>query len=521
MANDNNLLEKLKTSWTNMDSKKKKRLIIIIISLILFLAIYGLTVKKVNYVVLFSDLNLEDAGVIVSDLESKKIKYKLDDAGRTILIDKKKIDKYRIEIAMEGKMPESSSGFEIFDDSGLMVTDDDRKIMYQRALEGELQRSIVSLDSIKNAKVHLVMSEKSIFEIEEKNASASVILDIKPGIKVSENMVKGISELVSGAVNNLPIENIKILDSKGNLLSNFLYDESEIGANLLENQYKIKYDFENKIERNLTNLLEDIFGIDKIRVAVNADLDFDSEESTIIKYDEPKLRSEHLNIAGDNIETMPEDSLIGDNASNVIGSVRGEGSVYNHIRNNELDQQTTNIIKAPGKLTKLTTSVIYDGELSENMAEKIQSIVATAVGYDINREDLISVVGIEFDRSAQEDIINAFDDAKGDKTLFNKYKFIMLAIILLALALTIVVMLIRRARSKKQEEMLALEEELLMAKDRIDKKDEELEVEKGIKTPSIEELTQIEKDSDDAKAKTYAEQNPDMAADLIRAWMKE
>ncbi len=223
-------------------------------------------------------------------------------------------------------MPEKSSGFEIFDNIGLMVTDDDRKIMYQRALTGELQRSIMSLDAVNSAKVHLVMSEKSIFETQEKEASASVILDLNPNHKISDSMIKGIAALISGAVDNLPDENIQIIDSKGNLLSRVLQEDDSLNSIDIVTKYQsIKEEFEHKIESNLKGLLEDVFGKDKIRVSVNADLDFDAEETTTITYRDPVIRSEQISASGENINNQFEGGNIGDNPSVVIDEVTGEG----------------------------------------------------------------------------------------------------------------------------------------------------------------------------------------------------
>ena len=227
-------------------------MVVLIASIILFASLYTYITKKPNYVTLFSNLDLEDAGNIVNDLEIKKINYKLEDEGTKILIDEKLVDEYRLQLAMEGNMPEKSSGFEIFDNIGLMVTDDDRKIMYQRALTGELQRSIMSLDAVNSAKVHLVMSEKSIFETQEKEASASVILDLNPNHKISDSMIKGIAALISGAVDNLPDENIQIIDSKGNLLSRVLQEDDSLNSIDIVTKYQsIKEEFEHKIESNL------------------------------------------------------------------------------------------------------------------------------------------------------------------------------------------------------------------------------------------------------------------------------
>src|SRR5699024_6450193 len=143
--------------------------------------------------------------------------YKLEDGGKTILVDRNQIDEYRIDLAVDDKLPDSSTGFELFDDSGMMTTDEDRKIMYQRALSGELERSISALDGIEKAKVILVTPEESVFSEKEKEATASVMLTLKKPL--SDKSIQGIVTLTAGAVENLNPDNIKVVDDSGNVLA--------------------------------------------------------------------------------------------------------------------------------------------------------------------------------------------------------------------------------------------------------------------------------------------------------------
>src|SRR5690606_2037716 len=206
----------------------------------IILVVGGLTyiTKKVDYSVLFSEMEASDAGLIVDDLEAQGVAYKLEDNGTTILIDSSLVDKYRIELAMNDMVPENSIGFEIFDTSSMMATDEDRNIMYQRAVSGELERAISTLDTVKSAKVILSMPEDSVFVDQENRAEASASVVITPRKSdISPAEVQGIASLMAGAVDNLPQENIKIVDNNGNLLSSALGDES-VNSATLKNQYR-------------------------------------------------------------------------------------------------------------------------------------------------------------------------------------------------------------------------------------------------------------------------------------------
>src|SRR5699024_1906149 len=162
--------------------------------------------------------------------EAKGMDYKLEDEGQTILIDERLVDKYRIELAVDGPMPSTSTGFEIFDSSNMMATDDDRAIMYQRAVTGELERAIGSLDSVESGKVLLNIPESSVFQNPDyqKEATASVVLQMEKNQIPEQATIQGIAALVSGAVENLPQTNVEILDTNGILLSSSIYDFNNI-----------------------------------------------------------------------------------------------------------------------------------------------------------------------------------------------------------------------------------------------------------------------------------------------------
>lgn len=509
------ILDGAKGGWNKIDSKKKVTLIALFLGVILFISIYSYNSNKVNYITLFRDLEFQDAGNIVNDLEVKKISYKLANNGRDILVDEKIIDKYRLQLAMEGMMPEESSGFEIFDNIGLMVTEEDRKIMYQRALTGELQRSIMSIDGVNAAKVHLMMPVKSIFESEEKQASASVIIDLQPNQKITSDTIKGIAALIGGAVDSLPEENIKIIDSKGNLLSTELQNDGQLNTMDVLGQYQSAQDaFQKKIETNLTSLLGSAFGMDKIMVSVYADLDFDSEESTTISYDAPVIRSEQVNSNGPNVNVNQNQAgNINDNISNVVDVTVGDGSSFSRTTNNELSTETKTVIKAPGKVNRLTTSVIYDGDLSADRVEKIHNIIATATGYDSERGDLINVEGLEFDKTYQEqldkDLAQIKLDMEKEKSIFEKYGGYVVMGLFSLLALFILVAVVRLILSKKVKPVSEFEGQIVgdvSISDILENHNEEIEV---------------QHDGKKIKAQKYAKDNPEMATDLIKAWLKD
>ncbi len=512
------ITEGVKNGWTNMDIKRKVLMISVVVLIFVGVAFFTYF-NRTNYVPLFTNLDLDDSGRIVEDLKTKKISYKLNNGGKDILIDEKLIDSYRIEVATEGNMPEKSSGFEMFDNMSMMATDEDRKIMYQRALTGELQRSIMSLDSIVAAKVHLVLPEKSIFETEQKPGSASVMLELEPAKKINNDTIRGIVALVYGAVDNIPEENVQVIDSKGNLLSAFLKAEKGDGSSGNLNEYAdMREEFQGKIEENLGELLTGVFGRDKVKVSVFADLDFDAEETTVISYKDPVVRSEQTT-------SFVEGAIggnIGDRNSNVVGIENEDGTLIDKTTNHELTTKTTTTIKAPGKVKKLTTSVVYDGNLSPEAQDQILNIVAAATGYDTARGDFISIEGINFDKTYEEemqkelDALKAEEDAK--KSSLSKYKDYAVYGLAALFLLLLIFGIIRMVRSRRKGEEDIFPEELAMETPigELSK----ATVKEEVKEEQIEKI-QVKQDENQIKANDFALENPDMVADLIRAWMKE
>ncbi len=516
------LAQKVKGGWDNIDKKRKTSLVFATSALILFVFFYTWYNGRATYAPLFTNLDLQDAARITADLDTRnEITYRIENGGRDIYIDEKFVDRYRLDLAMSGMMPQNSTGFEIFDDMGMMVTDEDRKIMYQRALEGELQRSIMSISEIDTARVHLVMSEESIFDTQRRSASASVVVDVKTGAQLPKETVKGIIALVSGAVNSLPEENVRVIDSSGSLLSlGLASNEQTSGLDLISQHSEIKAGFESQIRNNILDLLGPAFGPDKIKVSVYADLDFDAQEQTVISYENPVPRSEQKSAVGSGLDqgAIMEDP-IGDNVQNVLGGNGNEDlASFDGVVNYELTESRTNTVRAPGKVTRISTSVLYDGELTEGQAASIRNLVATATGYDAPRGDLINVEGVAFDTAYQEEIKRQLDEIRAAeeaaKTFMERYGDYVFFGIFALLGLLLIASVIRAFFGRKKDS--GKEMQLQPAAS--------TEGSVGSVVDIIDDAAgkiEVKEDKNEKQVKDYAKEHPEIAADLIKAWMKD
>lgn len=513
----------IKDGWTNLGKSKRIGLGVVLVLIITIVTALTFYTQKVEYATLFSNLEEADAGTIVNDIKAKGIDYKLEDNGTTILIDQAQVDTYRIELAVNDMLPKSNTGFEIFDETSMMATDEDRKIMYQRAVTGELERSISALDSIEQAKVLLSLPEDSVFTNEENQskASASVVLTPISGSQIPVSAVQGIASLISGAVDNLPKENIKIVDTAGNLLSTALEDEGNLNATDLVSKYQaITRSYEQELEQKLIQTLGPIYGIEKLTVAVTAEMNFDSSESEIINYGDSSVRSETVSAGGGTIDVEEGEGF--ENSINQIESgEEGGNSTYNRTTNYELNSETTNTVKAPGEVERLSTSVIFDGNLSPADKEALEAIVATTVG-SVEERDVISIQGIDFATTTDAIETTAPEQLKSSiKDVMMRYWPYLVGGLAIIVILILLLTLLRR-RSTDDDELDFFDEEepepIVAPQRPVKPLDEERKAKEKADLKRELNKNMSEKES---TVRDYAKESPEGAADLIKIWMKD
>lgn len=541
MEKVNDWAGQIKDRWQTQSTLKKLIVVLTVISILGIAATTYYLNTRIEYGVLFSDLSDADAGTITKDLDEQQIAYKLTDNGTTIMIDQTQIDTYRINLAVDNKLPNTSTGFELFDDTSIMTTDEDRKIMYQRALTGELQRAIETIDAVQTAKVILVMPEESVFASEESTPTASIVLTLKSQ-QISAESVQGIVTLTAGAVENLKPENVKVVDSAGNTLTT-TEDETGQLSGLNSKYIQIKDTYEKTLEEKVAKLLAPIYGADKFQISINLDLNFDSIERTKVTYDDPEIKSETVQASGSaGAVEEAQTGTVDDNVSNVTGDDAEGSNSYSRSVENELDTETTTTISAPGMIERMTSSVVVNADLSQADQEELQQLIASAVGYDAARGDQIAIQGFDF---AQTEVA-ATDEPAVTEQLSAAKNYIKYAIyggIALTLLLVIVLIagLLRRRRGEDSFDVDVTDDAAFSqpsaANSNYPRTPAQEVVFGGLgvneaKQPAGKDTPAQpadEKGSEDfsehptldQSAKHYAESNPEVAAELIKAWMKE
>ena len=274
-----------KERYLNLWNKysKRQRYIMLGAALAVLIAIVGVSVwygSKPDMVPLFTNMETKDAGEVAAQLKESKIAYEVQEnkQGTTILVPSKNVHTARLDLATKG-LPHGQKGFEIFDDSKLGVTEFQNKVNYLQALQGELTRTIEQIDAVEKARVHIVLPEDSLYKKNEKPATASIMLRLKPNAELTKKEIKGIVNLAAHSIQGLQPENITIVDETGKILNDpDDQDEKGVGARTLT-QLEMTKKVQDRIQKNVQSLLDQALGEGKAYARISVELDFDDRQT--------------------------------------------------------------------------------------------------------------------------------------------------------------------------------------------------------------------------------------------------
>ena len=386
----------------------------VIIFLVSFLGYVVARMSSTDYAVLYSDLELENAKQIISRLETENVKYKLTKNGTEIMVPQSEVNRLRVntaEIALSSGG--ANVGYEIFDQSdALGSTNFVQNVNLIRALEGELARTIRSVDNIKNARVHLVLPKREMFSREEQAPTASVVIKTVKG-QLSPQSIQAIQKLVAASVPKLDVKNVAIVDNAGVLLTQNYEDPEAMTA---ANNELMRLEQERKMGMQVQNLLERTVGEGKVRAQVNLEMDFDQivtkeeiyDPDTQVVRSQATITEEGMNNSRENPVTVAQNIPNGDMMSTGTGS-SSQTSRTEETINYEISKVVRNKVKNTGTVKRLTVAVMVDGVYEKNAEgkmvyrprtpeemEQINALVRSSVGYDANRGDVVEVENMRF-----------------------------------------------------------------------------------------------------------------------------
>lgn len=486
--------------FKSLDKNKKYAIAIGAISIILAITFsVGYSIKN-KYGILFSGLDTYDAANVSKTLEDKGVETKIE--GDTIYVPKEQVDKLRLELSPT--ITNGSKGFELMDEgSSLSMTDEEFQIKKVRMLQGELEKTIKTFPQVEDARVHITQGEESVFSKSSKEGKAAVYVALKSGSALDNSQIKSIISLVSASSKNVPKQNIEVIDQSMNLLSEGIYDENGNavqGVGLVASRAAEK-ELSAELEKSVLSVLEPIFGRDKVKVTVNANLNFDTIEKNEIKIDPDTVIKSEIRTENSDSTSGQTGSPVDNNMTNTGQSNNGSNTSKEEQIEYEVGKTETKTVTNSGEVKRITASVAIDGNLPQETIADIEKMVESAIGMDINRGDNLSVVAMQFSNGQT----NVVDNGLAKEQLLKMFKnigFIVGGIILLL----VIVIVVLAYKNKKSED---IEEDMDDANDYIAKIVKEKEIEKS-KELNIED-----------EVKVIATNHPEEVTNLIKTWLND
>ena len=422
--------EQLLETWGRLSSVQRGVVVGLSVLGLIMMAVFVNWARTPDYAVAFRNLEESEAGVIVEKLQEQAIPYKLGSGG-AILVPRASVYDVRLSMAKEGLPKGGTVGFELFDGASLGMTEFSQSVNYRRALEGELARTIGSLDLVKQARVHLVLPEKSLYASQQVNPTASIVVELAPGASLSQEHIRSIRYLVAASVEGLNPDSLTIVDTSGSTLATGAGEGAahEIAIERTSQQMRAQRSYEQAMEAELQGMLEQLVGPARVIVKTSVEMDWNQIETVEETYspgagtDQAVLRSSHETYEGYS-GTLPATGGIPGTASNLppdMGSAtvtttlqEGSGGAYQKqdiLRNYEVSRVESRTSSAPGKIQRVSVSVLLDSIEDPQQIADIKQAVEAAVGLDAERGDVISVKSLPFDRSFYEQEAEAMDQA--------------------------------------------------------------------------------------------------------------
>ncbi|MDR5751994.1 MULTISPECIES: flagellar basal-body MS-ring/collar protein FliF [unclassified Caballeronia] len=383
--------------------------------------------RQPDYRVLFSNLSDRDGGAIVAALQQGNIPYRLSDGGGAILVPSEQVHETRLRLASQGLPKNGSVGFELMDNQKFGISQFAEQVNYQRALEGELEKTIGSISSVKTARVHLAIPKPTVFVREKELPTASVMVNLYPGRVLDEGQVLAIAHMVSSGVPDMPVKNVNIVDQDGNLLT----QQSAVNG-LDASQLKYVQQIEHNTQKRIDAILAPLFGSGNARSQVSADVDFSKLEQTAESYG-PNANPQATAIRSQQSSESSENSGAG--ASGVPGALSNQPpqpasapivapasdatgaavkTTPTNLRkdtttNYEVDRTVRHFEQATGGIKRLSVAVVVNYQkqvdakgnvtmtpLAAEKLAQVQQLVKDAMGYDEKRGDSVNVVNSTF-----------------------------------------------------------------------------------------------------------------------------
>lgn len=532
---------------TSLSVAKQVSLVIALAASVALVVGIVLWSQNTPYSLLFGSMDAKDLSEVVQTLDAEGVKYKIDEKSGGIMVAADQVPALRLKLAAAGYPKQAATGYQLLDvEQGFGISQFKETTQYHRALEGELAKSVSSINAVKSARVMLGLPKRSVFVRKEQKPSASVLVQLYPGRNLNEEQVSSIVYLVSASIPNMEAQSVTVVDQNGNLLTS---QSANSSMNMSMKQLDYTRTVEETLSNRIVNLLAPIVGGQhKVRAQVTAELDFTQQEQTRENYqpDPAAIRSEQEVKEFNRAEgpagipgaltnqppaagIAPEEDFAGGGAGQGVNS-----SSEKTTKNYEIDRTISHIKNSVGNIHRLSVAVVLDDKISVDDAGaqvrtvltddellRYRRLVSDTVGLDEARGDTLSVVNASF-------VVAPTEELAGLPIWQESWFLDLLKQVLAGLAVLIIVFgVIRpmlRDLSKKEASYLEYPEDVPEEAEKIENVDE---ISKALEQMNVEvEKTATESEADSSaqhelleKVRAIVAADPKVAAHVIKQWM--
>ncbi|MGY1639874.1 flagellar basal-body MS-ring/collar protein FliF [Geodermatophilus sp. SYSU D00703] len=475
-----------------------------------------------TYAPLFSNLASTDASAIVDELNAAGVAYELADGGATIMVPNEQVYDLRLSMSGKGLPAGNDTGYALLEEQGITTSEFQQQVSYQRALEGELAKTLEALDGVRTAVVHVALPEDEVFVSDEKEPTASVLLDLAPGTEIAGEQIQAVTNLVSSSIEGMEPDQVTVADSSGAVLS---APGQGVTTAAGDARSQLEQEYEARLSSNAQVILDRVLGPGNAQVSVRADLDLSQRDTTSKTYtyeDGTPPISEST--------TTEEYRGSGATVGGVLGpentaDAGGDGdSAYDKestTSNNAVGETVETVTGAPGAINRLTVSVVMDQTVAGNLNQnQVQDLIGNAVGLDPARGDDITVASMAFDTTAADQAAAELEAAQEAEKQAQMWSMIKTGGIALGIALLLLVVWLRSRRRQDVEEEyepLELPDDVMAELDRI-----RIESTRDVAVDNVQaELEAAERARVRGEIASMVSEKPDEVAAMLRGWLSE
>jgi flagellar M-ring protein FliF len=479
----------------------------------------SLIAGRTSYVPIFSGLDARDQDAVITYLQENKIPYRADSDSSAVLVPSANVYEARIKLAAKGVPSWGVVGFERFDQSRMGITSFQERVDYNRALEGELTRTIREMASVLSARVSIVVPEAELFLEQQQPSTAAILLKLKPGASFGQEQAKAVVHLVASSVKGLLPENVTLVDADGVIPFNDLLDDSvtmQNGNDVVLKQRKFEKDYEMDLQKKIKDLLQTVHGPSKVVAAVTLEMDFDKKEyasRTVLTLPGKgfgpiqSVQNTEENYEGPAGITGGIPGTTTNIPGYAVNTGEGQGNAEygrtENVTNYDNSTQESREVVTPGRVKRMSATVFIDGKLSQRELDNYRNAVATTILLDEERGDRLTVMAVPFDTSVADALAARLAAERKNRMIIGAGSF---AVLLLTVVGALVYWLHRRRYLASLEMARIADSE---------------------QTPSLRELlenpdlmtSQGELSVLEEQLRNYALNNPEELANLIKNWV--